>query len=174
MLGHFDNWWAWTARRYGLSEVWDRLPKKTKDRITAFCVGYCANLVHALAKCESPIEELLVLDLINIIHRKAYESTDGYVVRSQVDITTPQGVFRVDFLVEARLGDKTVALAIECDGHNYHERTKEQAARDKRRDRALRLAGYPVIHFTGSEIWADPRRCAEEVFEHLEALAAQK
>lgn len=54
-------------------------------------------------------------------------------------------------------------LAVECDGHDFHERTKEQAARDRARDRRLQEAGYTVMRFTGSEIYRDPVKCVLEV-----------
>lgn len=56
-----------------------------------------------------------------------------------------------------------VVLAIECDGHDFHERTKEQAARDKSRDRALTALDVRVIRFTGAEIWHRTAECSEEV-----------
>lgn len=58
-------------------------------------------------------------------------------------------------------------LAIECDGHEFHEKTKEQAAHDKARDRALVAAGWPVMRFTGSEIHADPFACAKQACAFL-------
>lgn len=58
-------------------------------------------------------------------------------------------------------------LLVECDGHAYHERTKEQAAKDKKRDRALQDLGLQVYHFTGSEIWADPLDCAVQTINRL-------
>lgn len=54
-------------------------------------------------------------------------------------------------------------LAVECDGHDFHERTKKQAARDRARDRALLAAGIPSMRFTGSEIWGDAYGCVTEI-----------
>ena len=71
------------------------------------------------------------------------------------------GRYRVDFVVTDTAGKHLVV--IECDGHDFHERNKEQAARDKSRDRELLSAGYPVMRFTGSEIFKDPAGCAEQV-----------
>jgi len=45
--------------------------------------------------------------------------------------------------------------AIELDGHEFHERTKEQAQRDRERDRNLAAIGYQVLRYTGSEIYKD-------------------
>lgn len=50
-------------------------------------------------------------------------------------------------------------LAVELDGHDFHERTKEQAARDKGRDRLFQLHGWTVARFTGAEVYADAHRC---------------
>ena len=59
-------------------------------------------------------------------------------------------------------------LIVECDGHDFHERTKEQAARDRARDRVAQLEGLPILRFTGSEIWNDPSGCADEILEFME------
>lgn len=59
-------------------------------------------------------------------------------------------------------------LIVECDGHEFHERTKEQAAKDRSRDRASTLAGMEVFRFTGSELWRDPYGCAGQVIEWAE------
>jgi len=85
--------------------------------------------------------------------------------------------WRVDFLIhypEFSLGfdengDPGLArLIVECDGHDFHERTKEQAARDRARDRLAQYEGLPVLRFTGSEIWNDPMAVAEEVLAFME------
>jgi len=59
-------------------------------------------------------------------------------------------------------------IIVECDGHDYHERTKDQAKKDKSRDRMLQKIGYRVFRYTGSEIWGDVFKCAQEVIEVLE------
>jgi very-short-patch-repair endonuclease len=60
------------------------------------------------------------------------------------------------------------------DGHEFHEKSKEQAARDKRRGREIEIAGWYVLRFTGSEIWQDHRRCAADVGKlALKQLQAQ-
>jgi len=101
-------------------------------------------------------------------------SVPTLILETQVQISS----FRVDFVVNAymwgtlRLGGEKVEgskrwrkLVVECDGHEFHERTKEQAAKDRSRDRALSELGYDVFRFTGSEIWRDPFGCAEQVYQ---------
>lgn len=74
--------------------------------------------------------------------------------------------YRLDFLVVDSTGAR---VAIECDGHDYHERTKEQARHDRRRDRALLIGGLACLRFTGSELFGNAMGCAAEVFDFLEA-----
>jgi len=106
-------------------------------------------------------------------------------------IITPQyviGDYRIDFWVEfeeivpdfdneiiSKNGEKIpgsrigkASVLVECDGHEFHEKTKEQAAKDKKRDRMLQSIGFHVFRFTGSEIWKNPLSCAQEVFQYLE------
>lgn len=61
----------------------------------------------------------------------------------------------------------TYKLVVECDGHEFHERTKDQAKRDRSRDRTMMLGGLDVFRFTGSEIWADPCACAGQVLDYF-------
>lgn len=58
---------------------------------------------------------------------------------------------------------RDVFLAIEVDGHDFHERTKEQAQRDRSRDRELTAAGWRVLRFTGREVYQDAGKCVREV-----------
>ncbi|QCG93930.1 DUF559 domain-containing protein [Azospirillum sp. TSA2s] len=85
------------------------------------------------------------------------------------------GKYRADFIVVGVASEnaKPVTVVVECDGHDFHERTKQQAQRDRRRDREMTALGYRVFRFTGSEIWADPRSCANEVMSFLSAEMAR-
>jgi len=79
--------------------------------------------------------------------------------------------YRVDFLVVHTHGlEGFGGTVIECDGHDFHERTKEQAAKDRSRDRELQQRGYRVLRFTGSEIWKDPFGCADDALTHAHAV----
>jgi hypothetical protein len=51
-----------------------------------------------------------------------------------------------DFYIEKR----DVKLCVYTDGHTYHERTEEQAQRDKRIDRKLQELGFQVLRYTGN------------------------
>jgi very-short-patch-repair endonuclease len=126
------------------------------------------DLQKRLARCESPIEQLLYFALDDMARFcssfMVLREIPGYVsVHAQADIETARGQYRADFLVYALANSEDISIVIECDGHEFHERTKKQAAHDKARDRAFAAAGHTVLHFTGSEIWRDWTACADEV-----------
>ena len=159
------------------------LETKLDEICTALEREVGGTLLHLLtdAKCESPIEEIMFLALyvrfrhlttapfaflghdVDTVHMNSYGMMQLY---SQVQIAD----YRVDFLLRIPLGDRgVVSFVIECDGHEFHERTKEQAARDRSRDRELQSLGYTVFRFTGSEIWASSERCTFEIMRAFSA-----
>ncbi len=74
------------------------------------------------------------------------------------------GPYRVDFAIFYS-DERSVKVVVECDGHDFHERTKEQAQRDKARDRYLQDQGYKVLRYTGSEIYRQPLKSARQVID---------
>jgi very-short-patch-repair endonuclease len=133
-------------------------------------------------KCESPIEELLMAALFANERNQGPECSLHFCAGEPPEKPTFNGAafiyqqanigpYRVDILIldasMADIGKPVRWIVVECDGHDFHERTKSQARRDKQRDRFLQSKGYKVLRFTGSEIWADPEQCAEEVTSHL-------
>lgn len=108
---------------------------------------------------DSPIEEMFGTELINWLEGPKGE---GIILANQAKL----GPYRADFFIKAP-GQRMV---IECDGHDFHDRTKEQAARDRRRDRMFLSCGAYTVRFTGSEIYANVTGCVCEVFEILDGL----
>jgi very-short-patch-repair endonuclease len=105
--------------------------------------------------CESPIEVLFLAAMIPHVLRSYYRIYPQAQVQEK----------RVDFLITflEGEGDYERRIVVECDGHDYHERTAEQAEHDKSRDRNITAQGIPVFRFTGRELHRDPDACAEEV-----------
>lgn len=82
------------------------------------------------------------------------------------------GEHRVDFLLLHTKGlEGFGGIVVECDGHEFHEKTKDQASRDKARDRDLQEAGYKVLRFSGADIWRDAFKCADEVLQMAHGLS---
>ena len=101
------------------------------------------------------------------VERRAIALLNSVVVSRQIQL----GPYRVDFYavsaVELDFGSIIFRLVIECDGHEWHERMKEQAAADKARDRWFARNGYGVLRFTGSEIWTNPDSCIDEIADYF-------
>jgi hypothetical protein len=77
--------------------------------------------------------------------------------------------YRIDMILDTGFA----AVAIECDGHDHHEKTKQQAAYDKSRDRWLLARGLPTVRFTGSEIFHSSERCVSDLLEVVAYLNRQ-
>jgi very-short-patch-repair endonuclease len=80
--------------------------------------------------------------------------------------------YRLDFAVvpdgplPTSIGDPLgihFKFAVELDGHEFHERTREQVALRNRRDRDLQAGGWKVYHVSGSELVANPRDVVQSV-----------
>lgn len=135
------------------------------------------------AKLESPLEA--VFELWWNAHR--FKGVDDMFIEPQVEVEAGGNCYRLDYQVHVRPGDDgdvTLAwlmslgfkwdkstwqrpdyprLAVEVDGHTYHERTREQVRQRDQRDRDLQVAGWKVLHFSYSELVNDPMRCVESV-----------
>lgn len=140
---------------------------------------------HHRAACGSPIEEIVLAALMANTavpdciewkffgkgspskHQSFWNQEFAYVYQ-QVRI----GDYRADFLIVDCSVPFNLAkprfMVIECDGHDFHEKTKEQARHDKRRDRYFQSQGIKVLRFTGSEIFNDPAAVADEIVGELQ------
>lgn len=115
--------------------------------------------LDTMKKCESPIERSFVPALLGL--RMAFPAPDFVIVEPQHEVAHRSGrSYRMDFLVHGFCKGHKFAIDVECDGHAFHELTKEQAHRDKQRDRDLQAMGYRVARFTGSELWDRNRTVA--------------
>lgn len=108
------------------------------------------KIATELEKCKSPIEKIMLS-----------------ILRASKLIPIPQysiGNYIADFYVYLTNGKGNgIPILIECDGHDFHEKTKEQAKHDKERDRFLQLSGYEIYRFTGSEIYNNPLKIYLEI-----------
>ena len=69
-----------------------------------------------------------------------------------------------DFYIEK----KGVRLCVYTDGHTYHERTEEQAQRDKRIDRKLQELGFQVLRYTGKDVNENTDSIVDEIKKWIE------
>lgn len=116
-------------------------------------------------KLESPLEAIFYIWWEAMVGR-GYWST---ILRldMQEPVQTDDGDYRLDFAVSlcggSEFSSRYPKIAVEVDGHAFHERTQEQAALRNQRDRALQRATWTVFHFSWSEMTARPAECIGEV-----------
>jgi very-short-patch-repair endonuclease len=152
-----------------------------KEAAEAEAVRFVEHWETIKESCESPIEELLMAALfaeskvtehtIHFMLKNDFPSDPFFDETAFVYQQIPIGQYRVDILIQDatlpfEIG-KPRFMVVECDGHDFHEKTKAQARRDKQRDRFLQSKGFKVLRFTGSEIWEDPEKCAAEIIEEF-------
>lgn len=134
-----------------------------------FCT--CADLVDEgiqpkIATCQIFIDKDYSTDdeLVMNIPTKMYRicpDFDDYDFSVCLKKQYSKGPYIVDFALVSQVMP-FIDLGIEIDGHEWHEKNKEQAARDKRRDRELLLMNMPIVRFTGSEIYTNSQKCIIE------------
>lgn len=56
------------------------------------------------------------------------------------------------------------SVLVECDGHNFHEKTKQQVSNGNRKLNSLQQSGKTVIRLSGSDIFNNPIQCAYEAY----------
>lgn len=152
-------------------------------------------LTAAFSICESPIEERLLLAYLQEFPATAHYDGHANPIFIDEDLTDkkswvmfiPQFAmhfgkkhFRADFLflqlvedAENERVNDVKKVVVEVDGHDFHERTKEQARNDRSRDRFMLREGFYVLRYTGSEVFNNPYVVAREIreFVMLEAAA---
>lgn len=129
----------------------------------------CGRIINQVMR----VDETRTIERLRVGVRHMGESLTTVYVERQVKIAG----WRVDYLLSFPArdvvfdenGDPSLdRLIVECDGHDFHARTKEQAKRDRSRDRIAQYEGIPIFRFTGSELWNDPIGCADEVLQFME------
>lgn len=124
---------------------------------------------------ESPLELLFWLWWSACEDGNNFYPFDRIRLEPQVEVEAGGDRYRLDFVVMlfepnwqkvidagAMVWPK---IAVEVDGHAFHERTPEQVALRDRRDRALQQAGWLVFHYSWTEFTTAPQRCVEEVYD---------
>ena len=125
------------------------------------CKDCCYKMTHHCKTCvivlQSPLERKLFLEF----HKSFIKFQPQYALNyggqpistEGKSYNNPNNNFKdvltvVDFYIEK----KGVKLCIYTDGHTYHERTEEQAQRDRNIDRKLQELGFQVLRYTGKEV----------------------
>lgn len=123
---------------------------------------------------KSPIERIVWLELRFL---NDYYGHFNVTLDAQVKIDR----YCADFVIKYHPFEKGFTqdnplkqIVIECDGHEFHEKTKEQAAHDKERDRVMTKMGYIVLRYTGSEICTQPSKIIDDIHSFFNPAYAKE
>jgi very-short-patch-repair endonuclease len=145
----------------------DLLDDEVDTHLKGLKIDTEALLEESLIGCESPIEQLLSLHLNYL--QMSLNDWNPFIEMSGISnnqkIKCKNGkTYRLDFyFVVLYKNQETKYYGIECDGYEFHQKTKEQVEYDNQRQRDLQNEGIEIIRFSGSEIWKSPLKCAKEV-----------
>lgn len=144
----------------------------TAHKTDLFCKSCEYKMTHNCVTClfelQSPLERKLFLELrkANIYFQAQYGlNWHGQTVSvSDKSYAHPTNNFKdvltvVDFYIEK----KGIKLCVYTDGHTYHERTEEQAQRDRNIDRKLQELGFLVLRYTGKDVHENPDRIIGDI-----------
>lgn len=134
-----------------------------RDGDVSYC-NYSVSGAFHTEDCKSPIEQMLAVAL------NVYSERYPFDFECQRSIRTSNGEhYYADFAI-LKFDDEDdygkVVVLVECDGHEFHEKTKAQVARRNKRDYNLKADGYDILHYSGSQIYDDPFKCAKEIYEY--------
>lgn len=95
------------------------------------------------------------------VHLDPQQEIEVFGVRYRIDFAlVPEASFQVR--CEAS-GVRFPSIAVEVDGHGFHEKTPAQVAERNERDRLLQQAGWLVLHYSWTEMTTRPEECIGEI-----------
>lgn len=119
----------------------------------------------------TPIEQILAISTIYYDKMSVDEPKIKLNIKYQEHIKIDKSEYIADFAIySVKTKNKTQKLKkpliIECDGFEYHSK-KEQMTHDYKRERTLKLNGFDILRFTGSQIYNEPIASAKEIFKYV-------
>jgi very-short-patch-repair endonuclease len=164
--------------------VWRFMDKASDDYGRIASARFSQDMHCQIVEIEiaSPIEQMFLIAM-HVMCAANFDKVNPAPIEDSADKLTlgfgvhifPQeriGRYTVDFLVKRTgfYGDVTGEVIVELDGHDFHDKDKRQRSYEKARDRFLVKSGYKVLHFTGSDVVADPYKVAHEVMDTIECF----
>jgi len=163
-----------------VDRVREFLNEKCKMLETGFYSDIISNLEEATnlgESIESPIEQLFFiewkfrqfcnseLELLYLEPQYSDPSTKNFILDFYINIIEEVLTWKEMFDLnkyDIITSTPYPKVGIEIDSHIWHEKSKEQAMKDKKRERILIANGWQLLRFAGSEVYKDPARCVDE------------
>jgi len=136
----------------------------------------------------SPVEQLFYIAWYKKLYVAHDKESLNYLLEPQYSHPEKTGKYRLDFMVdvfgyymnysntypdERLMSSPDPLVAVEIDGHEWHEKTKEQVTYHKQRERFLVSKGWRLFRYSGSEVYRDPDGCINDLSENIRPIADQ-
>lgn len=162
-------------------EIWFQYCDSAVMNNRPFDLNFGTYMGFDYDECKSPIEKIFNFAYDLVAFSEGYM---GFFLTPQYEISrmmADPSKYIVDFVFIAEEVDGMVEiekpsfkLAIECDGHDFHEKTKAQVIYDNEREYELKMQGFDVLRFSGSQIYNNPFKCAKQTLEYIKAKIGEK
>lgn len=173
MYGDFQSF---LIGRKGASEIKARFDEESRPSFDSDYKEY-VSICNAIEKMFiDSIFEINVEDLM--MNGGMTFSYAGVMFEVGVQFTDPKmkNKYRADFIFDAFCSypPDGVHVLVEIDGHEFHEKTADQAQKDKYRERRFTEAGYSILRYTGTEVFNNPTLCLRETLDVCAKLARSR
>lgn len=118
----------------------------------------------------SPIEQIYFVAFLTVQKIAGVK----FVIEPQYPIECGKKEYYADFAVchyeFINFNDeikKDFRLVIECDGYEFHQKTKEQVEKDNQREYDIKMQGFEILRFSGREIYNDAMGCAIKTMKYI-------
>jgi very-short-patch-repair endonuclease len=144
------------------------------SRIVSLAAGSFANSLEprvaaTIQATKSPIEAMMAAALWMVAAERMLICAEAAEYQhAWIDTQHRVGRYTADIrltVIDRSMTPPMLVAFIECDGHDFHEKTKEQVSKDKERDRVFQKTGALVLRYSGSDIWRDPIGAAMDAIE---------
>lgn len=158
-------------------EIFNSMPDKAKEMIMKYEDFTSIVSVYYLIKDKrlSPIEWILYIELLNFYkhnEEKFKNININFSVEPQYEIECEnRKKYIADFLIYCGTPydncDKEFYLLVECDGYDFHQKTKKQVDYDNKREFDLKMEEYHILRFSGSEIYNDVSSVVQKIVDYV-------
>lgn len=156
-------------------DVYEASKKSSLETFMRTTMFLLDTFAKTLTTCESPLEKAFVIG--SIAH--SAKLSVPLMLRMDEDKIALQkeiGPYRCDFVFypKSSYDDRPIGpVVIEVDGHSYHEKSVEQATRDRQRDRFLADQGFKVLRFHRAELEESLEKTIESLDKSIYAHITQ-
>lgn len=163
-------------------DMFAKTPRKIQELLLLQCLKKQRIIYPQIWECEmikSPIEQIFLTAFNIYCAENAMDNIHDYIyLCPQYEIICNNKRYFADFLYESddflnenffdnNIKNKDLKLIIECDGYEFHQKTKEQVQKDNEREYNLKMAGYEILRFSGTQIYNNPFKCAEDTYNYI-------